>query len=108
MGIVPKSFQLLPLAVGFIRVGSEGVEVAQLQLPHFGSFVFAQFFLLLTDPAPGSFEEVRQLAVDLEASLVVQPALGHLLQTLIEAGLVLLPTLASFHLERLLGYIKTT
>ena len=59
MGVVPKSLQLLADVVIRVRVGSEGVEVAQLQLPHFGSFVFAQFFLLLTDPAPGSFEEVR-------------------------------------------------
>ena len=83
MGVGPKSLQLL--AVGVIRVGvaSEAVEVPQLHLPclFFGSLLFiklqrfvAQYFIL-TDPAAGFFEEVRQL----EASLIVQSALAHLL-----------------------------
>ena len=56
-------------------------------------------FQWLTDPTPGGFQEVWQLAVDLEAALIVQSALRHLLQTFVQARLMLLATLPSFHLE---------
>ena len=46
MGVVLKSFQPLLLAVGVIRVrvASKAVEVPQLHLPHFGSFVFIMVY----------------------------------------------------------------